>query len=101
MPKEQLVVDIDSIETIQCSLQNETQHIKWLNNKDEEINSTTRARVKAFPNGTLIINNVMLSDGGTYQCKGLEYTRYYTLYVNGRSNYFQQQTENKCKNTRN
>ena len=86
LPKEQLVVDIDSIEKIQCSLQNEIQHIKWLNNKDEEINSTYRARVKAFPNGTLIINSVLLADGGTYQCKGLEYSRYYTLYVNGRLN---------------
>ena len=82
---EQLVFDIGSIETVQCSLPNETKHIKWLNSRDEEINSTSGARVKAFPNGTLIINNVQLSDGGTYGCKGLQYTRYYTVYINGRS----------------
>ena len=86
LPKEQLVVDIDSIETIQCSLQNETQYFKWLNSKDEEINSTSEARVNASPNGELVISNVQQSDGGTYQCQGLEYTRYYILYVNGRLN---------------
>ncbi|KAL9959877.1 hypothetical protein ACROYT_G033247 [Oculina patagonica] len=84
LPKDPLDVDIDSIETIQCSLQNETKHIKWLNGKGEEINSTSGSRIKAFPNGTLIINNVQLSDGGTYECRGLEYTRYYTVYVDAR-----------------
>ena len=85
LPKAQLAVNISSIERIQCSLQNETKHIKWLNNKGEEINSTPGARIKAFPNGALVINNVEVADGGTYQCKGLEYARNYTLYVNGRT----------------
>ena len=47
------------------------------------INSTSGARVKANKNGELIINNVQLSDGGTYECRGLEYTKYFTIYVNG------------------
>ena len=37
----------------------------------------------AKPNGELIIKKVQFSDGGTYECRGLEYARYYTIYVNG------------------
>ena len=78
------ILDVDSNEIIRCSLQNETSHISWFNNRHEEINSTSKARVKANKNGELTIENVQLSDGGTYECRGLEYTRYYTIYVNGR-----------------
>ena len=83
-------LDVDSSEIIRCSLENETNHISWFNNKHQEINSTSEARMKANKNGELIIQNVQLSDGGTYECRGLEYTRYYTIYVNGRLSYFYQ-----------
>ena len=81
-------LDVDSSEIIRCSLENETSYMTWFNNKREEINSTYEARMKAYKNGELTINNVQLSDGGTYECRGLEYTRYYTIYVNGRPAYF-------------
>ena len=79
------ILDVDSNEIIPCSLENETSHVSWFNNKHQEINSTSEARMKASKNGQLTIKNVQLSDGGTYECRGLEYTRYYTIYVNGRS----------------
>ena len=60
-----------------------TNHIRWFNNKHQEINSTSGTRITAKTNGELIIEKVQLSDGGTYECRGLEYTRYYTIYVNG------------------
>ena len=81
-------LDVDSSEIIRCSLENETTHITWFNNKNQEINSTSETRMEANKNGELTIKNVQLSDGGTYECRGLEYTRYYTIYVNGRPTYF-------------
>ena len=74
---------VDSSETIPCSLKNETNHLRWFNNKHQEINSTSETGMTAKPNGELIIKKVQFSDGGTYECRGLEYARYYTIYVNG------------------
>ena len=79
----QEILDVNSRETIPCFLKDETNHIRWFNNKRQEINSTSGTRMRAEANGKLIIENVQLSDGGTYECRGLEYTRYYTIYVNG------------------
>ena len=76
-------LNVGSDEIIRCSLKNETNHIRWFNNKHQEINSTSGTRITAKTNGELIIENVQLSDGGTYECRGLEYTRYYTIYING------------------
>jgi len=81
-------LDVDSSEIIRCSLQNATNHITWFNNKHQEINSTSETRMKADKNGELTIKNDRLSDGGTYECRGLEYIRYYTIYVNGMPTYF-------------
>jgi len=81
-------LDVGSREIIRCFLKNETNHIRWFNNKHQEINSTSGTRMTAKQNGELTIENVQLSDGGTYECRGLEYTRYYTIYVNGRATYF-------------
>ena len=82
------VFDVGKTETIRCSLKkNETNYISWfVNNRLLENNSTSESRVNANKNGVLIIRNVQLSDGGTYECRGLEYTQYYTIYVNGRPN---------------
>ena len=78
------VIDVGSTETTRCNLENVTSFIKWFNSKNQEINSTSGARIEANKNGELIIKNVQLSDGGTYECRGLEYTKYFTIYVNGR-----------------
>ena len=84
----QLEFNVDNSETIRCSLKNETSYIRWFNNKLQEVNSTSETRLKANKNGEFTIEKIQLSDGGTYECRGLEYTRYYTIYVNGRLNVF-------------
>ncbi|XP_078342476.1 fibroblast growth factor receptor 1-A-like [Oculina patagonica] len=78
------VIDVGRTETTRCALKNETSFIRWFNNKNQEINSTSGARIKVNKNGELIIKKVQLSDGGTYECRGLEYTQYFTIYVNAR-----------------
>ena len=47
------------------------------------MNSSSK-RVKTTEDGKLVIENVQLSDGGTYECLRLEYVQYYTVYINGR-----------------
>ena len=79
----QQFLNVGSREIIPCSLENETNHLRWFNSKHQEINSTSGTRVTAKTNGELTIEDVQVSDGGTYECRGLEYTRYYTIYVNG------------------
>ena len=78
------VIDVGSTEITSCNLKNETSFIRWFNSKNQEINSTSGARIEANKNGNLIIKNVQLSDGGTYECRRLEYTKYFTIYVNGK-----------------
>ena len=86
-----VVLNVGSPASIVC-LKNETNHKRWFNNKQQEIYSTPGKRITAKANGELIIENVQLSDGGTYECRGLEYTRYYTIYVNGKPNDYVYQT---------
>jgi len=82
----QLDFNVGSSESILCSFENEIT-ITWFNNKHQEVNSTSGTRLMAN-NGMLTIRNIQLSDGGTYECRGLEYFRYYHIYVNGRPTYF-------------
>lgn len=81
-------MDIGSKETFRCTLKNETTLIRWYNSTGQVSNSASGGRIKTFRNGTFTIESVKLSDGGIYQCKGLKYTQYYTIYVDGRQNYF-------------
>ena len=83
-----MFMDIGTIETFRCTLNNETKLITWYNSTGQELHSESGGRVKTFQNGTFTIESVKLSDGGTYKCEGLKYIRHYTIYVNGRSNYF-------------
>ena len=83
LPNERTIVDIGNRENFRCTLQNENI-VKWYDSTGRELSSTPEGRIKTFRNGTFIIEGVQLSDGGTYQCKGLEYIRYYTIYVDGR-----------------
>ena len=87
---EKMVMDIGAKDTFHCDLKNETTLIRWYNSAGQELHSESggRTRIKAFRNGTFTIESVELSDGGTYTCKGLKYIRYYTIYVDGMSNYF-------------
>ena len=84
LPTEQLVMDIGDKETIHCTLSNATMLIRWYNSTGQELNSASGGRIKTFGNGIFTIDGVKLSDGGTYQSKGLQYTKYYTIYVDGR-----------------
>jgi len=77
-------MDIGSSEEVQCSLNNETFMIKWYDGSTgHELKSTPGGRI-VVSDGTLKINNVQLTDGRTYECRALTYTRFYTIYVNGR-----------------
>ena len=83
------VLNFGRAETIPClSKGNEAIHVRWFNYKRQEINCTSGARMTAKSNGELFIKNVQFSDGGTYECRGLEFTRSYTIYVNGRPTYY-------------
>ena len=84
---DQLEFNVDSSESILCFLENETSYLRWFNNKHQEVNSTSGTR-QMTNSGKLTIKSIQLSDGGTYECRGLEYVRYYTIYVNGRPTYF-------------
>ena len=87
LEKKSLSSNLGSTETVQCSLEKENQNekVKWY-----EIGTTAgeldlhdlheRVEVKGV---TLTIKNVQLDDGGTYECRGERYTRFYTVYVNG------------------
>lgn len=88
LPSQKFVFDIDSSETVRCLLPSETL-IRWYDSRGQELSSVSGLeRFKAFTNGTFIINKVHLSDGGTYKCRGLKYTRFYIIYINGNLNYF-------------
>ena len=79
-----LYFEIGSSEKLHCSIQNKTNYARWVINgrKLEETNSTSE-RIRAVDNDDLFIDNVQLSDGGTYECQRLEYIQYYIVYING------------------
>ena len=83
--KEELYFNIGSNEILHCSIRNKTSFAKWVINgqKVQGMNSSSK-RVKTTEDGKLVIENVQLSDGGTYECLRLEYVQYYTVYINGR-----------------
>ena len=84
LEKKSLSCNLGSTETVQCSLEKENQNgkVKWyeIGTTTSELNSDGRIEVKGV---TLTIKNVQLADGGTYECRGERYTRFYTVYVNG------------------
>ena len=71
---------IGSSETLPCSLPNDT-HIRWY--IDDKVASTSGGHIKTS-NNALTINDIRVSDGGTYECRGLKYTKFFTIYVIGR-----------------
>ena len=80
----ELYFDIGSREKLHCSIQNKTNHARWVINglKLEIANSSSRG-IRAEDNGDLVIDDVQLSDGGVYECQRLEYVQYYIVYING------------------
>ncbi|XP_068714006.1 lysyl oxidase homolog 2-like isoform X1 [Montipora foliosa] len=84
LEKKNVSSNLGSTETVQCSLEKENQNgkVKWyeIGTTTSELNSDGRIEVKGV---TLTIKNVQLADGGTYECRGERYTRFYTVYVNG------------------
>ena len=69
-----------STETLPCSLKNDG-HIRWY--IDGKVASTPGRQIKTSGD-TLTINDIKVSDGGTYECRGLSYLKLFTIYVIGR-----------------
>ena len=83
LEKKHHVCDLESTETVKCSNKDPTgisQNISWYN-------GSTGAKIKSGGrielNGRFLkINNIQLDDAGTYECRGMFSTRFYTIYVN-------------------
>ena len=89
LEKKHHVCDLESTETIKCSAKVESQipltkNISWYyGSTNVEIKSGGRIEFNGL---SLRINNVQLDDAGTYECRGVSSSRFYTIYVN--SEYF-------------
>ena len=80
----ELYFDIGSREKLHCSINNKTNHARWvINGRKLEITNSTSQRIRAGDNGDLFIEDVQLSDGGIYECQRLEYVQYNIVYING------------------
>ena len=85
LEKKHHVCDLESTETIKCSAEVKSQspltkNISWYDGSNNvKIKSGGRIEL----NGpSLRINNVQLDDAGTYECRGVSSSRFYTIYVN-------------------
>ena len=86
LEKKHHVCDLGSTATLKCSLSVPQlgQSISWYNSfTGVKIKSGGRIELNGL---SLKINNVQLDDAGTYECRGVSSTRFYTIYVN--SEYF-------------
>ena len=109
LEQKSLSSNLGSTDTVKCSFkkenQNEREMVKWyeIGTTVRELKSEGRIEVNGV---TLTIKNVQLHDGGTYECRGVGYTRFYTVYVNGEflkcleshqyaTNYLQRQQHNR------
>ena len=83
LEKKHHVCDLESTETVKCS-KVETklgQNISWYNGiTGVKIKSGGRVELTG---PFLKIIKVQLDDAGTYECRGVSSTRFYTIYVNG------------------
>ena len=81
LEKEKYFFDLESIETVKCSNEDPSQHISWYNGiTGVKIKSGGRIELNGL---SLKIKNVQLDDAGTYECRAMTGTRFYTIYVNG------------------
>ena len=84
LKKEKLYFEIGSTERLHCSIQNKTNHARWIINELKlEITNSSSRRIRAEDNGALVIDDVQPSDGGAYECLILEHVEYYIVYING------------------
>ena len=78
------VCDLESTYTVKCLNKDTTdrgQNISWYSGgTGVKIRSGGRIELNGL---SLKINNVHLDDAGTYECRGVSSTRFYTIYVNG------------------
>ncbi|XP_044182087.1 leucine-rich repeats and immunoglobulin-like domains protein 3 [Acropora millepora] len=85
LEKKHCVCDLESTETMKCSNDDLTdlgQNISWYNgNTGVKIKSGGRIE---FSGLSMKINRIQLEDAGTYECRGLSSTRFYTIYVNSK-----------------
>ena len=82
------VCDLESTETVTCSkVEPElNQNISWYNGETGvKISSGGRIEVNGL---SLKINNVQLDDAGTYECRGVSSSRFYTIYINSEYSLF-------------
>ena len=82
------ICDLESTETVKCSkIKHElNQGISWYNGETGvKIRSGSRIELNGL---SLKINNVQLDDAGTYECRGVSSTRFYTIYVNSEFSLF-------------
>ena len=78
------VCDLESTEIVKCSPKVKSllsQNISWYKSiTDVKIKSEGRIELNGL---FLKIKNIQLDDAGTYECRGLSSSRFYTIYVNG------------------
>ncbi|XP_044180575.1 fibroblast growth factor receptor 3-like isoform X2 [Acropora millepora] len=82
LEKKHHVCDLGSTETLKCSMPGSQlgQSISWYNGfTGVKIKSGGRIELNGL---SLKIKNVQLDDAGTYECRGVSSTRFYTVYVN-------------------
>ena len=83
LEKKHHVCDLESTETVKCLNEDSSrigQNISWYNGSTGvEIKSGGRIELNGL---FLKIKNVQLDDAGTYECRGVFSTRFYTIYVN-------------------
>ena len=84
LERKHLVCDLESTETVKCSTKVEShfnQSISWYHaGTNVKIKSEGRIELNGL---SMKIKNVQLDDAGTYECRGVSSTRFYTIYVNG------------------
>ena len=77
------VCDLGSTETVECSAYVESyfnQSVSWyIAGTNVQIKSGGRIELNGL---SMKINNVQLFDAGTYECRGVSSSRFYTIYVN-------------------
>ena len=85
LKNKQVVSDLGSNETVRCSdeVGDPGQNVTWYHVRTgKKINSGGRFELNGL---SLKIANVQPDDAGTYECRGLPYRQYLTIYVNGES----------------